>query len=830
MTAQPTDYISILREMLPPEWITVADETWFYASHPATPMQVQGWKIHISSRLGTPALTTLRATLEVCLKHAVNFKAARTPAVHEKLNSKQSSREASNKFLTLYPDPADTELLSRLVADLNAVLTAEDAPIVHSDLPLGKQVHTRYGAHRGLSVLQPDSTSQIFISDPREGRLIADPRAAFFSPPAWITTHPITGKSLDDDASDAELYTLNVFEVIDALHFSATGGVYRGKSTATDAPVVLKEGIKNAMYLDDRDAVDRIEAEYKMLEHLAPTGVTPKPLKIFDYEAHKFLAMEYIADAPTLSETAPLAFEAALESASALAVAVKKIHASGVVFGDLSARNVLLPKSGGVKIIDLEGAYFTNAPPSIVFATPGYAPRKRVKGTADDIFSLGAVLTTLFVGRINGLYDLDADPTDVAERFFIAAGLPAPLTALITECLSADAEARPSAAAVAERFSRLQGASTGVLSVDTRSGVDMDIDRTRNRLAACVAASDFRHQESDTEGRRLGIAEGIAGKTLTLQYLTEGEGAESEGAPATLIERLDAGRLLLLEANLEGAKVPPGFANGLAGIAYGLHRVTSARGYAEQIMKRALADPMLLEDPSFPVTLMHGVTGIGLTALYFYQASLDPIFLQGAVFCAERLKDAVASEKAASTAVFYFALADVMRGTSDAELWCARGGECLKALADDKFSKSGMNAPIVEFAVRQSKQFFGDAFCSAFAMEPWEFSNFIPDPSLGGLSGLGIAYLDRYALTGEQQQLGSAVKIAKTVAGFLYRTAENRTAFPAANLQRPATGLFSGAAGALLFLERLRQQERDKSAPAPFFPWEWLCVDRHDLT
>ena len=152
MTAQSTDYIYIseMRELLPPEWITVSDDTWFYGSHPETPMAIQGWKFHISSRLGLPAaIDTLRGTLKVCIEQRVNFKAARSPSIHERLNSKQTRREASNKFLTLYPNPGAPELLSRLVRDLNAVLTA-DAPLVHSDLQIGKQLHTRYGVHRGV--------------------------------------------------------------------------------------------------------------------------------------------------------------------------------------------------------------------------------------------------------------------------------------------------------------------------------------------------------------------------------------------------------------------------------------------------------------------------------------------------------------------------------------------------------------------------------------------------------------------------------------------------------------------------------------------------------
>jgi len=836
MTVQSTAYISEIRELLPPEWTTASDDTWFYGSHPATPMAIQGWKLHISSRLGPPAIATLQATVKICIKYRVNFKTTRTPSIHERLNSKQARRQESNKFITLYPNPEVPELLSQLVRDL--VLTADDAPIVLSDLQIGKQLHARYGAHRGVSVLQPDGAFDILISDPRDGTLIPDPRGPFFSPPTWITTHPITGKPLDDDDdSDSDIYELNEYTVIDALHFSATGGVYRGRKTATGEAVVLKEGIRNAMYLHDQDAVDRIEAEYRMLEHLAATGVTPKPFSLFAYEEHKFMVMEYI-DAPTLSETAPLAFGDALAIAKLLAEAIGKIHTAGVVLGDLSARNVLLPKSGGVKIIDLEGAYFTRSapPPEIVFATPGYAAAARVKGTADDIYSLGAVLTHLFLGRINLLYDLAADPTAVAKRFFRAAGMPPALITLITECLAADAEARPSASAVGYHLSRLQGrllrlqgAPTEVSSVDTEARVDMDIDRTINALVESLAADAQAGQERNkNEGRRLGIAEGIAGQTLTLQYLTAD--AESDGAPTTLVDPLNAGRLRLLAADLDIAKLPPGLANGLAGIAYAIHRTTDAVGYAETLMSRALAHPMLEnQNPNFPVTLMHGVTGIGLTALYFYKQSGDPAFLDGAVWCAQRLKDAVASEPVASKAVFYFAVADALGETVDAKRWCLRGRDCLNALAKAPSSqtKRGMNAHLLEVAVRQAKRAFGDdadESWSTFAMPAWDFSkDFIADPSLGsGLSGLGLAYLDHYHYgeTGEAIHLGTALKIAKTVACFTCRSRNGKgIVFPGADLRGADFGLFGGTAGALVFLERLRQQPLP---PAPFFPWEWL--------
>ena len=371
--------------------------------------------------------------------------------------------------------------------------------------------------------------------------------------------------------------------------------------------------------------------------------------------------------------------------------------------------------------------------------------------------------------------------------------------------------------------------------MDTEAGVDMAIDRTLHRLLECLSADAPAGQERETEGRRLGIADGIAGETLALEYLTAG--AESEGPPPPLVERLNAGRLELLEADLDGADLdgaglPPGLANGLAGIAFGLHRVTAAKGYADEIMKRALEHPML-EDPNFPVTLMHGATGIGLTALFFYKQSGDPAFLDGAVWCAERLKDAVASETVASTAVFYFALAEALRESVAAKGWYLRGRDCLNELAKVPASqtKRGLRAHLLEIALRQAKRVFADAAesGSAFALPPWEFSKaFIADPSLGsGLSGLGLAYLERYSETGEPTHLGAAEKIAKTVACFTYRSRNGKgIVFPGADLRGTSGGLFGGTAGVLVFLERLRQQPLP---PAPFFPWEWLCVDSHDF-
>lgn len=804
-------YLSEVRQALPLNWQTSTDGTmWLYATAPDNPTAIQGWKVHVSSQVNS-AVKTIRETVKVCVKHKTNFKLAMTPEIHRDiLNSKQSRRSSANKFMTLYLSPDDPDRLTELISDLNEVLTAQNAPMVFSDLRLGPQVFMRYGAFIGVSVLQPDGTQRIMIQDP-DGKVVEDKRSPFFDPPSWVTTHPSTGKPLEDP-SDDDNAAIHGYWVKEALHFSSTGGVYLADKN--DETVVLKEAIPNAMLLDDnQDAVDRLNKEYDMLSHLSETGYTPRPIEIFSYQNHCFLAMEYL-DAPTLLQKVPLPFRDALPTASAITEAVAAIHREGVVIGDLSAKNLLFSKNGGVKIIDFEGAYHTESPPETLFATAGFAPGARAKNQKDDIFSLGSVLMTLFVGNITSLFDQANSPSDVAARFLAAAGMPKALTTLITECLSDTSEARPRASEVAARLSTLQHPLTGH-SEDTR-GVDaddMDIDRTFNTLVDVVAQTPFPHRErNESEGSRLGVTSGIAGITLTLDYIRKAEGTQSTAGA----ERFKEGCWQLLEANLNSEKCPPGFGNGLSGIAYAIHQTTDATGYAESLMQRALEHPML-SDPNFPVTLMHGQCGVGATALYFYKHSGAPAFLEGAVACAQRLKDTVD----AGALLLFFALADAMRGEgreADADLWSMRGRESLESLAD-KPSKSGLNAHLVALAVTKSQHDFGDELLSTFAMDPWEFAkDFLPDPTLSGLSGIGLAYLHRYEATGVAAHLISAMEIAKVVSCFTYENG-NGPAFPGADLRSSSAGLLGGASGVLVFLQRLREQPLKTS---PFFPWEWL--------
>src|SRR5579884_1664547 len=94
----------------------------------------QGWKIHVSAGLDN-AEDVLRAVYEYCTRRKLPFKFLDSRAILLARNSKYAPREASGKFITLYP--SDEGELRRALTDLAAALDGQHGPYVLSDLRYG---------------------------------------------------------------------------------------------------------------------------------------------------------------------------------------------------------------------------------------------------------------------------------------------------------------------------------------------------------------------------------------------------------------------------------------------------------------------------------------------------------------------------------------------------------------------------------------------------------------------------------------------------------------------------------------------------------------------
>jgi hypothetical protein len=237
-------------------------------------------------------LVTLRAA-EVLIRNGCAFKVAvGLPHLHE-LVSVNADRGTSGKVITAYP--ADDEQFVRLAEELHQVTEHLPGPAILSDRPYrpGSLVHYRYGAFTGRTVLSNDGSYESMLVAP-DGALVKDRRLAWFSPPPWVAC------PLDDEAgavpqsADAVLLA-DRFVVRQAIRHGNKGGVYLGAEQTTGEEVVIKQARSHiGAMLDGTDARDRLRHEAALLGQLAPLGLTPRPVQLFEQQGHLFLAQERI--------------------------------------------------------------------------------------------------------------------------------------------------------------------------------------------------------------------------------------------------------------------------------------------------------------------------------------------------------------------------------------------------------------------------------------------------------------------------------------------------------------------------------------------------------
>ncbi len=170
-----------------------------------------------------------------------------------------------------------------------------------------------------------------------------------------------------------------------------------------------------------------------------------------------------------------------LDIAVQLALALRAIHAAGVVHQDIKPANIILTRAGVVKVIDFGIAVFTGAPsegaPSEdalvrppVLGSPNYmSPERLLRRPADprsDLFSLGIVLYEMATGVLPFKADspgetlsnvLDARIVPVLE---MAPDRPPALAGLVHRLLARYASDRcPSATAALRQLRTLQRAA-----------------------------------------------------------------------------------------------------------------------------------------------------------------------------------------------------------------------------------------------------------------------------------------------------------------------------------------------------------------------------------
>ncbi|MEI8018537.1 MAG: serine/threonine-protein kinase, partial [Schlesneria sp.] len=211
------------------------------------------------------------------------------------------------------------------------------------------------------------------------------------------------------------------YEIIRELGRGGMGVVYEARQERLNRLVAIK------VLLGGQYATVTSQARFKAEVDSIGRMQHPNLIQVFDvgeYDGRVYYSMEYLAGGSLEDRIGniPLPPRKAAELLKILANAIEAVHEQGVIHRDLKPANILLTTDAATnerwgvngfgipKISDFGLAKRTDAPsgPTLtehILGTPTYmapeqaAGRSRQVGPATDIYSLGAILYRLLIGR-----------------------------------------------------------------------------------------------------------------------------------------------------------------------------------------------------------------------------------------------------------------------------------------------------------------------------------------------------------------------------------------------------------------------------------------------
>lgn len=206
-----------------------------------------------------------------------------------------------------------------------------------------------------------------------------------------------------------------------------------------------------------QDAEDDIYIAQAKLEYEVAQKLNhPAIVKVYDCRVKKSwfrvsgveLLMEYV-EGKTLDEIEGPELGQLVVIFNVVASALTHMHRRGVFHGDLKPSNIMLSKSGQVKVIDFGTAWIKGQDKNRIQGTPQYmAPESAAEKVVDertDIYNFGATMYRMFTGRyanqggssrVDGKNKLP-NPSQINSK------IPTVLNDVIMKCLEPNRDRRP---------------------------------------------------------------------------------------------------------------------------------------------------------------------------------------------------------------------------------------------------------------------------------------------------------------------------------------------------------------------------------------------------
>lgn len=642
----------------------------------------QGWKIHVSAHPGN-AERILRAVSAYCSEKRVSFKFALDFNVLEFLNSKAMSRGGSGKFITIYP--SSTAQFREIIGDLATLLSGEQGPYILSDMRYkdSKVLYFRYGAFQKKHTVDIMGRKVPVISAP-SGELVPDKREPYFSLPEWLEW-PFQDWQTPQDGDDSQLTLSNRYEILEALSFSNSGGVYLARDLRTGRKVVVKEArsFTNFNAAGSYDAVALLRKEWKILQLLRDTRIAPRPLDLFQEWEHLYLVEEFV-DGTDIREALfrkshPLlkVYPTRRDSARYLksffrlfrnlALAIQKAHEKGVLLGDLSARNFLIKRnSHRVVLIDFEASIRFSAESAakdkldkpVLLYTLGFRQVDRASRSVydeyDDLFSLASIMC-YYIYPVSAYSVLRNDVFHtVYKQLILDMGWPEELHAFIVSIFEGEQSLGQIIDFLLQQEGRMLQRVRTPLREDSGRRRPSKSRSLRVRVSERVRVTAifdsetpaaiqnwtaeitrFLEHAANPSGEMLFPSDPFASLTNPLSL---GFGA---GGVLYVLQRVgyripDSWKRWFLDhaKRIDPLEFAPGLLTGLAGIAWTLLELGEVET-ARKVLCHANRHPRLDEDYTF----YYGISGVGMTNLKFYLSTGDANYLNSAVMLYRRLME-----------------------------------------------------------------------------------------------------------------------------------------------------------------------------------------------
>ena len=253
-----------------------------------------------------------------------------------------------------------------------------------------------------------------------------------------------------------DLLSVGEFTIIRRIGNGARSTIYLATDEEDGTLVALKRVIIERP--EDHRVIEQTEMEYKVAREIDHPYIRKcyklQKIRSMFKVRELILSMEHF-DGKTLEETTTLSLGDVLLVFRMVAMGLNAMHQRGFVHCDIKPNNILINKTGSLKIIDLGQSCRIGTIKSRIQGTPDYIAPEQVKRKSltpkTDIFNLGATMYWALTGKnvptlipkkqkTVGLYE----PQKCLAPHEVKSQLPVPLSMLVMDCVKNDPAERPS--------------------------------------------------------------------------------------------------------------------------------------------------------------------------------------------------------------------------------------------------------------------------------------------------------------------------------------------------------------------------------------------------